>query len=301
MSILMLNPNDSLAEFAMIPNFENFGLSDSGVHMYSSGPQSEFTICYSTSPKLKQWTRTTGPQMNVDDARVRDALKALFHQASSTGSKSISIDKGQWALISTWGAVAKEMGLRGGASHSLKNELKIKSSFDKMLKTTYQTGDLGSDSAPGADGRSIGFCLIPAINIFKADHPLKESADFKIMLDPASCLLLTRNENGGLLVSNNGQYAHQDRVCARACTNDTAYLIHRRLSHQLKAGESKTYSIDSLASYCRGSNLTALQRRHTRSTIIESGIPQIQKLAGWKVVRDKNMFTFTRPKKEKNK
>jgi hypothetical protein len=57
--------------------------------------------------------------------------------------------------------------------------------------------------------------------------------------------------------------------------------------------------IDSLVSFCRGSNLTATQRRHTRSTIIESGIPQIKKLPGWKVVRDKNAFTFTRPANKK--
>lgn len=295
----MSKKNDGLAEFAMIPNFENFGVSDAGVQMFSSGPQSEFTSCYSTSRKLKQWTRSIGPQLNVDDARVRDAVKALFHHASSTGSKSITTYEGQWALISTWAAVAKEMGLRSGQWHSPKNELKIKSSIDKMFKTTYSTGTLGSDSAPGAIGTSLGFLLFPQIDVFEANSPLKISGDFKIMLDPVSCLLLNRDKDGRLLKTNNGQYAHQDRVCARACTNDTAYLIHRRLSHQLKAGESKTFTIDSLVSFCRGSNITAMQRRHTRSTIIESGIPQIKKLPGWKVVRDKNAFTFTRPANKK--
>jgi len=294
----MTTKNLSLAEYAMIPIAEIFGKNSGGVPMFASGSHPKFSIIDYTNIKKNQQVRVSGPQLTVDDARTSDALMSLFALAVTTISSSMGKHQGQWTLTSSWAAVAFEMGLRTSLSYAQKNKDRIELSLKKMLRTTFETGTIGFD-LPGATGIGFSGTLIQALVIFSDDDERKVTGDFMVKLNPISNALLVQTPQGKLAESNYGQYAHLNRESARACTSDSAYQMLRRFSHQINAGESKTYSIDTIVDFCRGSNLTKQQRRHTRSTIIESGIPQIQKLVGWKVVKDKNMFTFTRAVKEK--
>ena len=296
----MSTKNLNLADFAMIPISEIFGMNSAGVPMFASSSHSQLTVADYINIKKNQQIRVTGPQLNVDDARASDGLLALFSLALTTKSSNMGMHQGQLTLVSSWSAVAEEMGLRISPSYTQKNKEKIEHSFKKMVNTNFQTGTVGFD-LPGATGMKFNGSLIQTLLIFSSDDERKAAGDFMIKLNPVSNALLVQNDQGKLAESNYGQYAHLDRASARACSSDSAYLMLRRFSHQINAGKSKSYSLDALIAFTRGTNLTAQQRRHARATIIESGIPQIEKLVGWKVVRDKSMFTFTKPPKQKNK